>query len=236
MGEEMYVAAVPALCLHCGALTMLQIRTECTYAVNEENYAGTKDINRIKWTLLQCPECSEPTLLQTHQVTKREYPGGGSWKTTTGAIKALYPFEKQVSPDLPEPIGKLYAEAVKVRLLSPSSCAVLVRRTLEAVCKDKNAVGRTLADQLRNLADAGKVPQPLVDIARQLKQLGNLGAHFDVNDNVTSEDVPLILDFVELLLEYLYVAPAKIQAVRDRLDNPRRNGLFTVNELDSNPF
>ncbi len=236
MDEEMYVSGSPALCLHCGVVTILRIRTEYIYAVNEEDYRGTKDINRIKWTLLQCPECLEPTLLQADQVTKREYPGGGSWKTTIEAIRALYPFEKQIPSSLPEPIGKMYAEAIKVKLLSPSSCAVLVRRTLEAVCQHENATGRTLANKLKNLADTGKIPQTLVDIALHLRQLGNLGAHFDVDDDVTIQDVSIILDFVELFLEYLYIAPAKIQAVKDRLNNSRKNSSSATDELDSNPF
>lgn len=236
MDEEMYVSGSPALCLHCGKLTILRIRTEYIYLANEENYMGTKDINRIKWTLLQCPECLRPTLIQADQTTKREYPGGGSWKTTVGAIRALYPFEKEIPSSLPETIGKMYAEAIKVKALSPSSCAVLVRRTLEAVCQHENATGRTLADKLKNLADTGKISQTLIDIAVHLRQLGNLGAHLDVMDDITIEDVPIILDFIDLFLEYLYIAPAKIQAVKDRLNNPRKNNPSTVNELDDHPF
>jgi hypothetical protein len=235
MDEEMYVSGAPALCLNCGILTMLRIRAEYVYSVNEEDYRGTKDINRIKWTLLQCPDCLEPTLIQADQVTKREYLSN-TWKTTTEAIRALYPFERQIPPNLPEPIGKMYAEAIKVKLLSPSSCAVLVRRTLEAVCQRENATGRTLANKLKQLADTGKIPQTLVDVALHLKQLGNLGAHFDVNDDVSVEDVSIILDFVELFLDYLYVAPAKIQEVKYRLSNPRTSSSSATDELDSNLF
>jgi Domain of unknown function (DUF4145) len=236
MDEEMYISGTPALCLHCGKLTMIWIRMEYIYAVNKEDYAGTKDINHIKWTLLQCPECLNPILMQADQATKREYPGGSSWKTTTGAIRTLYPLEKQIPSNLPEGIGRMYTEAIKVKLLSPSSCAVLIRRTLEAVCQHENATGRTLAQKLKNLADTGKIPQTLVGIATHLKQLGNLGAHFDINDDVTMEDVPVILDFVELLLEYLYVAPAKIQAVKDRLNNPQRNSSLAIDESSNGPF
>ena len=235
MDEEMYVSGAPALCLHCGKLTMLRIRTEYVYSINEEDYKGTNDINRIKWTLLQCPECLAPTLIQADLVTKREYYGD-TWKTTTEAIRSLYPFERQLPESLPESIGKLYVEAIKVKLLSPSSCAVLVRRTLEAVCQHENATGKTLAQRLKSLADTGKIPQTLVDVALHLKQLGNLGAHFDVNDDVTVEDVSIILDFVELILDYLYVAPAKIQAVKYRLNNPQKSNSSAIDELDGSPF
>ncbi len=77
-----------------------------------------------------------------------------------------------------------------------------------------------LADKLKSLADTGRIPQTLVDVALHLRQLGNLGAHFD-EDEVTEKDVLIILDFVELLLEYLYVAPAKIEAVKKRLNKQK---------------
>ncbi len=237
MDKELYVSGAPALCLHCGAVTILRIRAEYIYAVNGEDYRGTKDMNRVQWSLLQCLECSAPTLLQSDIVTKLDQSSVPStWKTTVEAIKALYPAEPSIAPSLPEPIGKLYAEAMKVKLLSPSSCAVLVRRTLEAVCQHEYATGATLAKKLKNLAESGKIPQTLVDVAFHLKQLGNLGAHFDVDDDITTEDVSIILDFVDLFLEYLYVAPAKIQAVKDRLSRTRNNSSLASSELDEHPF
>ena len=237
MDDELYVSGAPAVCLHCGAFTILCIRAEYNYTLDGEGYSGTKDMNRIRWSLLQCTECSAPTLLQSTMVTSLDKSSlSSTWKTSVEAIKALYPADPQVAPSLPKQIGKLYAEALKVKLLSPSSCAVLVRRTLEAVCQHENATGRTLANKLKGLAESGKIPQTLVNVAFHLKQLGNLGAHFDVNDDVTTEDVSIILDFVDLFLEYLYVAPAKIQAVKDRLSRSRSSGLPANGELDEHPF
>jgi hypothetical protein len=60
------------------------------------------------------------------------------------------------------------------------------------------------------------IPQTLAEMAQQLRQIRNLGA-YDANDEVTEEDVPIIMDFLEAILEYLYVAPAKIAAVQARL-------------------
>jgi hypothetical protein len=54
-------------------------------------------------------------------------------------------------------------------------------------------------------------------MALHLKELRNLGAH-DAEDEVTQEDVPIIVDFLKAILEYLYIAPAKIEAVRARLN------------------
>ncbi len=54
-------------------------------------------------------------------------------------------------------------------------------------------------------------------MAHQIRQIRNLGAHADEDDEVTGADVPIMLDFLEAILEYLYVAPAKIAAVQVRL-------------------
>jgi hypothetical protein len=78
------------------------------------------------------------------------------------------------------------------------------------------APGRALADKLTYLANAGRIPEPLAEMAQQLRQLRNLGAH-DAEDEITEEDVPFILDFLEAILEHLYVAPAKVAAVQARL-------------------
>ena len=66
------------------------------------------------------------------------------------------------------------------------------------------------------LANDGRIPNTLAEMAQQLKKLRNLGAH-DAEDEVTNEDVPTIISFLEAILKYLYVAPAKIGTVRARL-------------------
>ncbi len=118
--------------------------------------------------------------------------------------------------NLPEPIEKKYKAALRVQDIEPSACAVLAGRTLEAICNYENAIGKSLSEKLNNLVGLERIPKTLAEMAHQLRQIRNLGAH-DAEDEVTEEDVPIILDFLEAILEYLYVAPAKIAAVQARL-------------------
>ena len=92
----------------------------------------------------------------------------------------------------------------------------MIGRTLEAVCNYEKATGKDLNDKVNNLFSLNRIPKTLAEMAHQLRQIRNLGAH-DKEDEVTEEDVPIMRDFVEAILEYLYVAPAKIEAVRTRL-------------------
>jgi hypothetical protein len=128
----------------------------------------------------------------------------------------LYPVEKAPLTNLPETIGKRYKAALKAKNIEPSVCAVMIGRTLEAICNYENAPGKTLSEKLNNLVRLDRIPKTLAEMAHQLRQIRNLGAH-DAEDEVTEEDVPISLDFLEAILEYLYVAPAKIAAVQARL-------------------
>ncbi len=131
----------------------------------------------------------------------------------------LYPEPKQPLANLPPPVERAYEAALKVRM-EPNAYAVLLGRTLEAVWKHEQAVGRTAAERLRSLANSNRIPQTLAQMAEQVRWFRNLGAHAD-EDEVTKNDVLVIEKFVETILEYLYVAPAMLAAVEARLKKAR---------------
>lgn len=92
-----------------------------------------------------------------------------------------------------------------------------IRKTIEAVCKEEGAKKDNLEKMLDQLADEGRLPRPLAEMGDQLRARGNLGAH--PNDvEVSAEDVPVIEEFIEAILEYMYRAPAKIAAAQASLD------------------
>ena len=127
----------------------------------------------------------------------------------------MYPGKTPLT-GLPEKVEKRYLSALKVQDIDPSAFAIMIGRTLEAVCNHEQVPGNNLKQKIDNLIQSDRIPKPLSEMADQLRQIGNLGAH-DTEDDVTKEDVPIIRDFVDALLEYLYLAPAKIAAVQARL-------------------
>ncbi len=66
------------------------------------------------------------------------------------------------------------------------------------------------------LLKSASIPPLLADVAHLGRQIGNLGAHFDKQE-VTEEDISAMLDFLEIILQYLYVVPAKVIEVKARL-------------------
>jgi hypothetical protein len=72
-------------------------------------------------------------------------------------------------------------------------------------------------EKVNNLIKSERIPPLLADVAHLGRQIGNLGAHFD-KEEVTEADVTAMLDFLETILEYLYVLPPKVAAVKARLN------------------
>jgi len=198
-------------CPHCGNRTILVVEAE--YHQEFPDWDAELDSNRAnytQWSILQCETCYEISVDQTSHLRIDGKPHSNFKQGF------LYPIDRPELPNLPVKVEKAYRAALKVQKIEPNACAVLVGRTLEAACNHENAPGRVLADKLTYLANAGRIPKTLAEMAHHLKELRNLGAH-DAEDTVTKEDVPIILDFLEAILEYLYVAPAKVAAVQTRL-------------------
>jgi Domain of unknown function (DUF4145) len=103
--------------------------------------------------------------------------------------------------------------------ISPNLCAISARRTLEAILTHEKAVGSKLNHKIDYLLKSQRIPPLLADLAHSGREIGNLGAHFDENEEeVTYRDVSIMLEFLETILEYLYVLPAKVAKVKARLD------------------
>ncbi len=208
-------------CSHCGKLASFTIRGEGTQYGAVLDNSGNYDGQDIKtWRILECEWCKKPTLEETgmsYSFVADAFSTG--MELQSSEITVLYPEAKTAKTpltNLPEMIEKKYMAALKVQDIEPSACAVLVGRTLEAVCNYEKASGKNLLDKVNNLVSSDRIPRTLAEMAHQLRQIRNFGAH-DAEDEVTEEDVPIILDFLEAILEYLYIAPAKIDAVKARL-------------------
>jgi len=99
---------------------------------------------------------------------------------------------------------------------SPRACTTLVGVTLEAVCQVEQAKGTSLSEQLNDLATSGRIPATIGEMAQHLRYLRNIGVH-KTYETVTEEDIPVLLEVLEAILEYLYVFPATMKALQLRL-------------------
>jgi hypothetical protein len=111
---------------------------------------------------------------------------------------------------------KLYEEVWPLRHRAPAAFVGQVRRLLEFVCEDRKAAGRSLFEQLRHLVTQGTLPGYFTSITDLLRVVGNMGA-YATDEDLSRWDAELIDDFFRSVVEYVYVAPAKIRRMQERL-------------------
>src|SRR5258708_24080245 len=68
-------------------------------------------------------------------------------------------------------------------------------------------------------------------MAHQLRHIRNFGAHADISYQVTEQDIPVLLEFLNAILEYLYVTRDKLTRVQKRLAMARKRAMSPVNVL-----
>jgi hypothetical protein len=75
-------------------------------------------------------------------------------------------------------------------------------------------------------------------MAQKLRLLRNLGAHVDEDgDEVGSVDIPFIIEFVETILEYLYIAPVKLAKVEERIKRKdSEDWSLVIHDPDKNDY
>ncbi len=108
---------------------------------------------------------------------------------------------------------QIYQEAKAIKQRSPSSFVVQIRRALEAVANEQGAEGNTLMAKTQWLIKQGLLPEVFAEMTHITRMLGNLGAH-DAEKDVLSADVQIVDEFFRAIIEYLYVARAKVARVK----------------------
>ncbi len=132
----------------------------------------------------------------------------------------LFPTTRSISKDVPALIAKEFAEAQKVEKISRAAYAVLIGRVLERLFQDKGAEGHDLYSQIKDLSRKNIIPEMLCQMSHTLRFLRNKGAH--ATDYVIEDDeVEAIKDFIITMLEYVYVAPAKLAAFNASIERKK---------------
>src|SRR5205823_2408378 len=96
------------------------------------------------------------------------------------------------------------------------ACGMMVRKTLERLCEDRNASGADLKSRIKALADTIVVPKELVEAMDELRLLGNDAAHVQARtfDEVGKEEVETSLELAKELLKAVYQYSALLAKLR----------------------
>jgi uncharacterized protein YbaR (Trm112 family) len=189
-------------CGHChniGRMDILGSVSDTTQDLDKET--GFSREYGILYNVLLCPACSKSNIvsfdwhedMEEAEIESIEY-------------EILYPVNQDAPKGLPDKISNAYISAEKVKQIDVNAYAILSRRLLELVCLDRGATGKTLAAMLQDLSEKGEIPNKLVDVARGLKDFGNIGAHVSTGE-LSQQEIPIVEALTKAILEYIYSAP-----------------------------
>jgi len=204
------------LCPRCGKQSSfevagsLPVTFDSSYLYDGERYEASL-IDRV--SSLICRHCKQGVV-----VIEEEWVGEAPKKRqkSGGVISHRgihwWPLpETNLSADIPRPIVDVFGEAAMALAANcPRAAAVMARRTLEAVTVERGEDKGTLAERLKSLGTRGVLLPTLSDWAKEVRLIGNVGAHFDPIETVSRYDAQQLLSFVRELLRFLYELPAEL--------------------------
>jgi hypothetical protein len=198
-------------CKHCGNISKMEIVGNITdYIKGEDPEFGYINFHGTKYSVLKCPACCKINIVSYFWHDAME-----SDEEITYDL--LFPADTIYPVGLPEKISDAFKAAEKAKSFDVNAYAILTRKLLELVCLDRGAKKDWLAKMLRELANAGEIPEKLVEIASKLKDFGNIGAHAGSGD-LTLEEIPIVNALSIAILEYVYSAPFLATEAENRLN------------------
>lgn len=125
----------------------------------------------------------------------------------------IYPVNiPTVSDDIPEKIRAIYIEALLCFGVGAwNATATMCRRIVQECIINKGGVGKTLYNQIDNLASKRIITDDIKDWAHEIRILGRDGAHADVTTDVGEEEAKFAVEFTKELLNYVYILKARLQ-------------------------
>lgn len=203
-------------CRHCGNCTPHRLALEHSQTMLFDEIENGERIGALfRWAAYICGTCGGLNLYgkfieeDTPDVLDSKlYPKGSDLK----------PPHHTVSPPTPIPprILRVYEEIWPLRHRTPAAFVGQTRRLLEFICQDQKAQGSDLFTQLKDLVAKGVFPGHFSDITELLRKVGNLGSHAEA-DEVSIWDAELIDEFFRSAIEYVYIAPARVRRMKERL-------------------
>lgn len=197
-------------CRHCGNKTKLDI-----VGHYKEEYREVFDCN-IDWLILRCCACEQISFAKVYAGEDTEFytqDGEIDWEEQ---YSTLYPIMTYENKNVPKPVHSAFSVALKAQHVDDALCLISLRRTLEIVCKDKQAKGNNLVAMIQDLTDKSIFPTIINEASDILRILGNEAAHGD-NIEYDWSIVKEMVNFTQIIIEYVYVIPFRIENIKKEI-------------------
>lgn len=126
--------------------------------------------------------------------------------------------EPEPSKRWPDQVQRFWKQAVKSANSEVwDAASVMARSALQVALRQQGATGRTLKDEIDDLAMKGLLPPSMQEWATEVRLLGNEAAHPELETMPAEpQDIKDAIKFLDVLLYQIYDVPADIKEYRDR--------------------
>jgi hypothetical protein len=134
-------------CPHCGNTAPQRLALYHRYEDSEVYVNGTRSGETLtcSYQARICSTCDDLVLYYDNEFSEEP--------------EVVHPVGHSLHYAVPGIVRECYEEASKVRVISPSAYAVLLRRALEAICDDRQVAKGNLQKRLGELAKKGEILQ-----------------------------------------------------------------------------
>ena len=202
---------VEGFCPDCNRMSALEIRSEVHGSAPEQLLdqldPGEDGLHFARYSIAFCPKCEGVFL----HVSAESEPSEIHYRAM------LYPpSDRRGIPGLPEPARRAYESAQSCfNTGNFEPCVLMCRKCLEAICVSFGVQKGSLAERLRQLRDSDRIEARLYEWADELRLVGNDAAH-DLDIRISKQDAVDSLDFVEVILQYVFVLDQRFRDFRAR--------------------
>ena len=199
-----------AFCPHCGNNSPQKLVTTVSSLHNNDGAHN--------YYFMQCLTCNEALVYQdidlANQLPQLQY-------FNLSRYLLVYPKSSELHDSVPQSVRNAYREANRIKNIAPNAFAGQIRRALEALCKDRGTSKRVLVQNLKELSERGEIPPRLTNMTDLLRQFGNIGSHAG-DEEVDPDYVDVIDEFFRTIVEYVYIAPYKLDKFVSHLEEVRK--------------
>jgi hypothetical protein len=150
-------------------------------------------IRSVQYSVVRCEDCHREFVVEN-------VPPNATWPN----------HKIEISADIPEPIRGAVKNAKQAHAVGAELAALLAARTaLTRLQREQSSAS------LKELSESGKITQILYAQADEVRLWANMVGHEDVESGQPSaEDVEHLLGYLDLIIEAIYLHPAKLQSLR----------------------
>ena len=207
-------------CYHCGNKGLMNIICNHSekfggYYIDENGKDEYDPLEEFRWFILLCPVCRFLTIKQKY--SSEELGFNPITEEPFYEEEIIYPENKMNVKNIPKYIASTFEAALKIKNIDRESCLVLLRKTLELICNEKEAKGYDLDSKVKDLISQKIFPKELEDAYWIIRSSGNQAAH-TTNINLHNYDIKQIIDILYTIIDYLYITPSKIKYLKNKLE------------------